>query len=244
MFHVHCTKHVWCVTTRGTKFPPGYYSCNVFDRNKRINAATELDEEIVCACDELSTATEHADISLESNEPSVKEALKGPNAKHWQHAMDEEVATIKKNGTWELVDPPIGANIIRSHFILKVKCDEKGEIACYKARLVANGNTQREGINFNETFAALAKLPSVHAVLANAASQGWEIHQIDIKNAYLNAELSETIYMRPPSRCLKPGQEGKVCKLIKCLYSSTGRFQVVRNSSRVLHRNWIHVLSS
>ena len=208
-----------CVT-RGTKFPPGYYSHNVFDRNERINTATELDEEIVCTCDELSTATKHADISLESDEPSVKEALKGPNAKHWQHAMDKEVATIEKNSTWELVDPPIGANIIWSHFILKVKRDEKGEIVCYKARLIANGNTQREGIDFNETFATIAKLPSVRAVLTNAASQGWEIHQIDVKNAYLNAKLSETIYMRPPPRCLKPGQEGKVCKLIKCLYGT------------------------
>ena len=180
----------------------------------------ELDEEIVCACDELSTATEHADISLESDEPSVEEALKGPNAKHWQHAMDEEVAAIEKNGTWELVDPPIGTNIIWSHFILKVKCDEKGEITHYKAQLVANSNMQREGIDFNETFAAVAKLPSVCAVLTNATSQGWEIHQINIKNAYLNTELSETIYMHPPSGCLKPGQEGKVCKLIKCLYST------------------------
>jgi len=93
-------------------------------------------------------------------------------------------------------------------------------IARYKARLVANSNTQREGIDFNETFAAVAKLPSVRAVLANAASQGWEIHQINIKNAYLNAELSETIYMHPPPGCLKPGQEGKVCRLIKCLYGT------------------------
>ena len=75
-------------------------------------------------------------------------------------------------------------------------------------------------IDFNEMFAAVAKLPSICAVLANAASQGWEIHQIDVKNAYLNAELSETIYMRPPPGCLKPGQEGKVCKLIKCLYGT------------------------
>ena len=207
-------------TTRGAKFPPGYYSRNVFDRNERINAAIEFDEEMGCACDKLSAATEHADVSLESVEPSVKEAMRGPNAEHWQHAMDEEVATIEKNGTWEIVDPPHSANIIRSHFILKVKHNEKGEIACYKARLVTNGNTQQEGINFNETFATVTKLPSVRAVLANAASQGWEIHQIDIKNAYLNAELSETIYMRPPPGCLKPGQDGKVCRLIKCLYGT------------------------
>ena len=129
--------------THGTKFPPGYYSRNVFDRNEQINAATELDEEVVCTCDELSTAAEHADISLESDKPSIEEALKCPNAKHWRHAMDEEVAAIEKNGTWELISPPPSTNIIWSHFILKVKCDEKGEIACYKAQLVTNGNTHR-----------------------------------------------------------------------------------------------------
>ncbi|KIM51512.1 hypothetical protein SCLCIDRAFT_33370 [Scleroderma citrinum Foug A] len=188
------TQNLTQCVTRSTKFPPGYYSRGVFDHNEQINAAMEFDEEMGCACDELSAATEHADVSLESDEPSVEEALRGPNAEHWQHTMDEEVAAIEKNGTWEIVDPPHSTNIIRSHFILKVKHDEKGEIA---------------RINFNKTFAAVAKLPSVRAVLANAASQGWEIHQIDIKNAYLNAELLETIYMCPPPRCLKPGQEGK-----------------------------------
>jgi len=147
------TQHV----TPGTKFPPGYYSRNVFDHNERINAAMEFDEEMGYACDELSTATEHADVSLESDEPSVEEAMRGPNAEHWRHAMDEEVAAIKKNGTWEIVDPPHGTNIIRSHFILKVKHNEKCEITHYKARLVTNGNTQQEGIDFNETLCCSRK---------------------------------------------------------------------------------------
>ena len=134
--------------------------------------------------------------------------------------MGEEVAAIERMGTWELVDPPPGANIIDSHFILKVKRDENGNISRYKARLVANGRRQREGVDFNKTFTAVAKLPSVQAVLVNAASQGWEIHQIDIKNAYLNAKLTETVYMRPLPGYLKPGQEGEVCKLLKCLYGT------------------------
>ena len=68
--------------------------------------------------------------------------------------------------------------------------------------------------------AAVAKLPSVGAILTNAAIQGWEIHQIDVKNARLNTELTETIYICPLPRYLKPGQEGKVCRLIKCLYGT------------------------
>ena len=209
-------------TRTAAAHPPGYYARKSFPA-ARANTMWEVeltdDEEFSLDADAMD-AVEHAIASIESDEPSVDEALRGPNADKWHTAMDEEVATIERMGTWELVDCPPGANVIDSHFILKVKRDENGNISRYKARLVANGRRQREGIDFNETFAAIAKLPSVRAVLVNAASQGWEIHQIDIKNAYLNAELTETVYMRPPTGYLKPGQEGKVCKLLKCLYGT------------------------
>jgi hypothetical protein len=206
-------------TTRRVQFPPGYYSRNVFDRNKRINATwSDESPDAEFPHEEFAMLTHFALALSPGDEPTVKEALNGPDAGKWQEAMDEEISAIEKLGTWELVNPPAGSNIINSHFILKAKRDENGKIARYKARLVANGNSQREGIDYNETFAAVAKLPSVRAVLANAASQGWEIHQIDVKNAYLNATLTEDVYMRPPPGYLKPGQEGKVCKLKKSLY--------------------------
>jgi len=132
--------------------------------------------------------------------------------------MDDEIVAIEKLDTWDLVDPPADANIINSYFILKAKQDKNGDITRSKAHLIANSNSQCEGIDYNETFAAVVKLPSVRAILANAASQGWEIHQIDVKNMYLNAELNEDVYMRPPPGYLKPDQKGKVCKLKKSLY--------------------------
>ena len=70
-----------------------------------------------------------------------------------------------------------------------------------------------------ETFSAAAKMPTVHMVLTNAAQQDWVIEHIDVKSAYLNATLKETIYMKPPRNVLKPGQEGKVLRLLKGLYS-------------------------
>ena len=76
-----------------------------------------------------------------------------------------------------------------------------------------------EGLNYTETFSTPAKMPSVHLVLANAAQLDWQIHHIDIKSAYLNADLKETIYMKPPRGVLKPGQEKKVCRLLKGVYS-------------------------
>ena len=73
-------------------------------------------------------------------------------------------------------------------------------------------------MNYTETFSAAAKMPTVRVVLGNAAEQDWEIEHVDIKSAYLNAPLKETIYMKPPRGVLKPGQEGKVCRLLKGLY--------------------------
>ena len=130
-----------CPTCTATAHPPGYYARKSFPA-ARANAMWEVeladDEESSSDADAMD-AVEHAIASIENDEPSVDEALQGPNVDKWHTAMDEEVAAIEKMGTWELVDCPPGANVIDSHFILKVKCDENGNISRYKARLVANG---------------------------------------------------------------------------------------------------------
>jgi hypothetical protein len=91
-------------------------------------------------------------------------------------------------------------------------------VQSYRVRIVAGRHRQIEGINYTETFSAAAKMPTVRAVLANAAHQAWEIEHVDVKSAYLNAKLEETIYMKAPRGVLKPGQEGKVLRLKKGLY--------------------------
>ena len=106
-------------------------------------------------------------------------------------------------------------------------------------RIVARGHRQVEGINYTETFSAAAKMPTVQAVLVNAAQQDWEIEHVDIKNTYLNAPLKEVIFMKPPKGVLKPGQEGKVLRLLKGLYGlkQAGRGWYLE-MARVLIRNW------
>ena len=84
--------------------------------------------------------------------------------------------------------------------------------------IVAGGHRQVEGVNYSKTFSSAAKMPTIWVILANAATQDWEIEHIDVKSAYLNATLKETIYMKPPRGVLKPGEEGKVCHLAKGLY--------------------------
>ena len=85
-------------------------------------------------------------------------------------------------------------------------------------RIVAGGHRQVEGVNYSETFPSAAKMPTIQVVLVNAATQDWEIEHVDIMSAYLNATLKETIYMKLPQGVLKPGEEGKVCCLVKGLY--------------------------
>jgi len=160
-----------------------------------------------------------ATVGAMGTEPaSIDEALRGPNAKEWQAALDYKISQLEKLGTWVLVDLPKGEPVIPCTEVLKEKRGPTGEVETYRVRVVAGGHKQVEGINYTETFSAAVKMPSVRVVLANAAERDWEIHQIDVKSAYLQAPLKETIYMRPPRGVLKPGQEGKVCRLLKGLY--------------------------
>jgi hypothetical protein len=155
---------------------------------------------------------------LNSEPKSIDEALRGPNAKEWQAALDYEIGQLEKLKTWVIEDLPAGHTAIPCNEVLKIKRGPAGEIQSYRVRIVAGGHKQVEGVNYTETFSAAAKMPTVRVVLANAAVQDWEIEHIDVKSAYLNAPLKETIYMKPPRGVLKPGQEGKVCRLLKGLY--------------------------
>ena len=91
-------------------------------------------------------------------------------------------------------------------------------IAHYKACLVAQEFTQTHGIDYNDTFAPVTKFVSICIVLALVSIHNWEVHQVDVKNAYLNMELTETVYMVQPPGFVKTGHGSKVCKLVKALY--------------------------
>jgi hypothetical protein len=132
--------------------------------------------------------------------------------------MQAEIDQLECLKTWELVDTPPGSNVINSGFVLTRKRDATGQISSYKARFVGKGYSQVYGVNYFETFTPSVKMLSQRLVLSYAAREDWEIHQIDVKGAYLNAKLKETIYMKTPHGYLKPGDEGKVCKLLKGLY--------------------------
>ena len=102
-----------------------------------------------------------------------------------------ELNALTKNHTWDLVTLPPGQSVVGCKWIYKIKTRSDGSIERYKTRLVAKGFTQEYGIDYEETFAPVARISSVRAFLAVAAASKWDIFQIDVKNAFLNGELSE-----------------------------------------------------
>src|SRR4051812_1468494 len=112
--------------------------------------------------------------------------------------MSEELEAFHKTNTWELVPLPPGVRPVSCKWIYKVKTKIDGSVDRYKARLVARGFTHEDGIDYKETFAPVAKMTSIRTIIASAAALERLLYQVDIKNAFLNGNLSEVIYMQPP----------------------------------------------
>ena len=147
---------------------------------------------------------------------SLKEAEERPDWPEWKKAIDDEYQSLLENDTWEEVTLPPGQNLVGSKFVFKVKENSDGSINRYKARLVARGFSQKFGVDFEDTFAPVVKFPSIRTILAIGAKRNMEIHQMDVKTAFLNSKLNEDVYMRPPPGFELP--DGKVLKLKKALY--------------------------
>ncbi|RVW31828.1 Retrovirus-related Pol polyprotein from transposon RE1 [Vitis vinifera] len=121
-------------------------------------------------------------------------------AKHdcWRQAMQEEIAALEANHTWDIEPCPPTIVPLGCKWVYSVKVRSDGSLDRYKARLVALGNNQEYGVNYEETFAPVAKMTTVRTILALAASSDWPLHQMDVKNAFLHGDLKECIYMKPP----------------------------------------------
>ena len=138
----------------------------------------------------------------------------------WEKAILEELATLEAAGTWVLEEASPGANIIGSRWVFKAKKDAAGIIARFKAWLVAQGFSMITGVNYDDTYAPVARLASSRAIIAMANQLGMLLHQVDIKGAYLNGELNENevLYMHHPPG-YKPRDAGnRVLRLKKTLY--------------------------
>ncbi|GKA44796.1 ribonuclease H-like domain-containing protein [Tanacetum coccineum] len=178
--------------TKPSTFPTTFLLTSAFTWHQRLRHPSDQVQRIVKPIDRLSLHTSF--ISPIPKNPS--HALKDPN---WRNAMYDEYNALVKNGTWLLIPRPAGVNMVRSMWLFKHKFHVDGTLSRYKARLVANGSSQQLGVDFDETFSSVVKPATIRTVLSLAVSCQWPIHQLDVKNAFLNDDLSETLYMHQPS---------------------------------------------
>ena len=157
-------------------------------------------------------------IDSEDDPINYKEALEDVDVQEWQKAMDREMESMYSNSVWSLVEAPKGVKPIGCKWIYKRKRGSDGKVETFKARLVAKGYTQKEGIDYEETFSPVAMLKSIRILLAVAASLDYEIWQMDVKTAFLNGNLNEDIYMQQPEGFKAKGKEHMVCKLQRSIY--------------------------
>jgi hypothetical protein len=130
----------------------------------------------------------------------------------WETTLNEEYRSLMANDTWDLVPLPKGRKLVGCKWVYRTKYALDGSVQRHKARLVAKGFSQVEGIDYNETYSHVAKMNSIRLVLALVASHKWEVHQMDVKSAFLHRDLQEEIYMEQP-----PGYVQNDSSLVCCL---------------------------
>jgi hypothetical protein len=135
----------------------------------------------------------------------------------WVNAMHEELVNFKRNQVWTLVEPPRDVNIIGTKWVFKNK-QGNGEIMRNKVRLIAQGFSQVEGLDFEETFAHVARLETIRILLAFAASKGFKLYQMDVKSAFLNGVIQKEVYIRQPPGFENLKYPNRVYKFSKALY--------------------------
>lgn len=161
---------------------------------------------------------ERANVAAIAEPHTMSEAINSQDASKWELAMQEEYDSLMANATWELAPLPSHRKRVGCKWVFRTKRDAHGNIVRYKARLVAKGFSQVEGVDFNETFAPVAKFSTIRCLLALGAAMDLEIHQMDVKTAFLNGELEEDVYMDQPPGFVQEGAAHLVCKLKKSLY--------------------------
>ena len=149
---------------------------------------------------------------------TVKEALTGPDETQWLSAMEKEMESLHTNNVWDLVKLPKGRKAIGSKWVFKLKTGADGLVERHKARLVAQGFSQKFGSDYDETFCPVVRFESVRTVIALAVQNGLKLYQMDMTTAFLNGELEEEVYMRQPEGFVDKDRQHLVCKLKRSIY--------------------------
>ena len=143
---------------------------------------------------------------------------KASKAPHWIRAMNEGFNALLQNKTWTIVPRPSHSKPMGCKWIYRIKHNPNSSIEYYKARLLAKGFNQQEGIDYHETFSPVVKIVTIRLLITLAITQHWHIHQLDISNAFLHGDLQETIYKKQPLGFQTPHFPNYICSIHKSLY--------------------------
>jgi hypothetical protein len=152
---------------------------------------------------------------LEKEPTCFEEAIQ---KKEWADVMTDEYQSIIKNDVWEIVPKPKSKDVVSSKWLFKIKHVVDGSIEKYKARFVTRGFSQKEGIDYEETIAHVAKYTSIRTIIALAAKMKWKLHQMDVTTTFLNGVIEEEVYIEQPRGFEVEDRKSHVCKLKKALY--------------------------
>ena len=175
-----------------------------------VSAVDRAAVETVCAMHVAATRAA-------SDPETYEEAMAGASSKEWAAAMEGELSSLEAHKTWTVVELPAGAHTIGSKWVFRRKYDADGRVCKYKARLVAKGFAQREG-EYGETFAPVLYYKTLRVLLALAATDNYELLQMDVPTAFLNATIKEEVFMRLPAGLAVSVRENMACRLNKTLY--------------------------
>ena len=145
----------------------------------------------------------------------VDEALED---EYWIMSMQAELNQFERNQVWELVPRPDGVMIIGTRWVFKNKKNEDGKVVTNKSRIVAKGYLQEEGIDFEESFAPVARLEAIRIICAFACFKNFKLFQMDVKSAFLNGYIKEEVYVEQPPGFVDPKHPNHVFRLKKALY--------------------------
>ena len=158
-------------------------------------------------------------LTAEIDEPkNIFEAWNGDHSVHWKEATDSEHGSLQDNTTWDLVPLPKDKKAVGSRWVFKVKRNGDGSLDRYKARLVAQGYSQEKGIDYEEVFSPVVRYTAIRSLLALGNALGLEMHQMDVKTAFLQGELDTEIFMKQPPGYVDSSKPDYVCKLNKSIY--------------------------
>jgi len=192
-------------------------------RSSRLNHTNAQDQFILSSIfgEDPFDSVLSSEMSTESTRfipKNHKEAMASEDADKWMLAAMEEMTSLQINNVYSLVKRPTNKKTIKTRYVYSIKELANGDIDKYKVRYVVKGFNQIHGIDYMETFSPVIKSKSVKILLSMANAEGWQVHQMDVKTAFLNAELTELLYVEQPDGFVNKQYPGYVWKLNKALY--------------------------